>query len=227
MAATLGAVVLVTGATRAFAASPAHAANALRRPPLPTILTMVESSAEDIVDDALAHDRAEVIRRASELRSAANGRDVRRLSRSGVPAADVADLGRRATRVSRLARSGSFVGVALAANDVSELVPELYARFRNPVPPVIGRLDYLEREIELRSIAAQPRRVAQAMTELERVWPRARRKVVAAGGSREAAVYGRHVATLGRLAPGSGRAVQAEAVRGLALVDDLERVFVG
>jgi hypothetical protein len=186
---------------------------------------VIESSAEDIVDYALARDRADVVRGASELRSAANSGDTRALRRSGVPAAKIADLGRRATRVSRLARARSFIDVALAANGVSELIPELYARFRNPVPPVILRLDYLDREVELQSFAGQPRRIALAITELEQAWPRARRKVVAAGGSREAAAYSRHVATLGRLAPGAGREVQAEAERGLALVDELERVF--
>ena len=191
----------------------------------PAILGTVESRAEDIVDYALAGDRGSVVAEAARLKSDANGEAARVLLRSGVRPPEVALLGRRSGRVATLARSGSFVAVALSANAVSQLMPALYTYFRDPVPPDVLKLDWLDREAQLRSLAHEPSGVSAVVAELARTWPLVRRKVVLAGGASEAAAYDRHVAALQRLDPAAGKRVQAEASWGLGLVDDLERVF--
>jgi hypothetical protein len=191
------------------------------------VLTDVESSAEDIVDDALAHNRSSVVATASTLRRAANGPAATALRSAGVPPAVVRDLGQRANRVARVAGSGSMISIALAANDVSGLMPSLYAHFADPVPPTILELDYLDREAELRSLANQRSRAAAAVTQLAPAWTGVRARVVAAGGKSEAASFDRHVAAMKKLAARTGRSFEAEAARGLELVDQLERVFTG
>jgi hypothetical protein len=206
--------------------APAAAVDAfLVRAAPPTVLGTVESGAEDIVDYALAGDRARVVAEAASLRRDANGQATRVLLRSGVPPSEVALLRKRSNRVAMLARSGSFIAVALSANAVSQLMPALYGHFHDPVPPTVLKLDWLDREAQLRSLAREPSRVSSVVTELARTWPLVRRRVMTAGGASEAAAYDRHVAAMSRLDPRAGKRVQAEASRGLELVDDLERVF--
>ena len=197
------------------------------RAPVPAVLTDVESNAEDIVDDALAGNRGAVVATANTLRRTAYGPAASALRSAGVPQTVVRDLGQRANRVARVAGSGSMISVALAANDVSGLMPSLYAHFSDPVPPTILRLDYLDREAELRSLAHQTSRAAAAVGRLGPAWAGVRARVVAAGGKTDAASFDRHVAAMQGLARRTGRAFEAEAARGLELVDQLERVFTG
>lgn len=212
-----GSVLLALALAGASDAMPAKA-------PPPAALATVESSAEDIVDYALAGDRTHVVAGAARLRAEADGEAARALGRGGVRPAEVALLKKRAAHVDAVARSGPFVAVALSANAVSQLMPGLYGHFRTRVPPTILKLDWLDREAQLRSLARQPAAVASAVADLRRTWPPVRRKVVAAGGAHEARAYDAHVAALRRLDP-ADRRVQAEASRGLELVDDLENVF--
>src|SRR5262249_29719446 len=118
------------------------------RAPVPTVLIDVESSAEDIVDDALAGNRDAVVATAGTLRRSASGPAASALRSTGVPKAVVRDLARRANRVALVSGKGSMISVALAANDVSGLMPTLYAHFSDRVPPTILKLDYLDREAE-------------------------------------------------------------------------------
>jgi hypothetical protein len=195
------------------------------KPPVPASLDATESDAEDLVDVALSGRRADVVSGAGELAATANGPAAAALAHAGVPDAEIARLEQRARRVARVAHSGSFVSVMLASNAVSELMPDLYARFADPVPPLVLKLDYLDREAQFRSLAHQPAKVAEAARALRATWARVRPKVVGAGGAGQAAAYAAHVAAMERLDPAAAAKVQGEAVRGLALVDELEQVF--
>jgi len=197
----------------------------LGKAPAPAILTQTESRAEDLVDLALAGDRTGVIREATRLARETNGSTIAPLTGLGVPRAKVARLSQRANHVYRLARSGSFVEILLAANGVSQLMPSLFGHFYDRVPTPILALDYLDREAELQSLARQPEKVASAVKGIEQTWAGVRPKVIAAGGVSEAAAYQTHVATMKRLEPTEGQKVRAEAVHGLELVDALEQVF--
>ena len=192
---------------------------------VPGALVEIESAAEDTVDLALSGDRTGLVASAARLRALASGRGLKALLSAGVPRGAVAELERRATRVALEARHGRFVGVALAANTVSGLMPGLYARFRNPVPPDVFRLDYLEREAQLRSLAGNRNAVVEAVASLVATWTHIQPKVLRAGGAAEAAAYRAHVGAMRRLARPAGKGLVDEAVRGLALVDELERVF--
>jgi hypothetical protein len=195
--------------------------------PVPAVLTATESGAEDIVDYALAGDRGSVVATAKTLRETANGPAAATLRANGVPAAVIRALEQRADRLARVAGGGSMISVAIAANAVSGLMPSLYARFHDRVPPTILRLDYLDREAQLRSLAHQPPKAVGAVAQLAPAWLGVRRRVIAAGGKHEAALFDHHVAAMKKLGPHTGRSFEAEAARGLELVDQLERVFTG
>ena len=220
----VGGVVSVTAAP-GDAASVSTRKAAFATAPVPPSLKALESSAEDIVDFALSRDRGAVAAEAVRLKAAANGPAAAALSRFGTPSGKVVQLQRRASRVAQLARSGSFIDIALAANAVSQVMPALYGRFRDRVPAAVLALDYLDREAQLRSLARQPEKVSAAVRKLGPTWTRLRAKVIAAGGARQARAYSEHVAAMKRLAPSAQKKVQAEAVHGLELVDELERVF--
>jgi hypothetical protein len=193
--------------------------------PVPSSLKALESSAEDLVDEALAGNRAGVVTTATELAALANGPAAVSLRRAGAPPAMVRRLRQRAAAVHRLAPGGAFPRVALAANAVSGLMPGLYARYRDRVPPSVLTLDYLDREAQLRSLVGERKNVARAVVQLASTWARLRGRVIAAGGRTQAGAYDKHVATMKRVVGGSLQRVRAEAVHGLALVDELEAVF--
>ncbi len=193
--------------------------------PVPSTLTALESSAEDLVDVALAGNRQGVVAGATELSTLANGPAATSLSRAGVPHVLIGRLKQRAGAVRRLAATGAFVRVALAANAVSGLMAQLYGHFRDRVPPSVLTLDYLDREAQLRSLVGERKGVANAVERLEPTWAPLRRKVIASGGKKEAAAFDKHVAAMKRLVAGPLGGVRAEALHGLVLVDQLEGVF--
>ena len=217
----VGALIVPGLTASADAAAPGRSARA----PVPAGLTALESNAEDIVDVALAHDRARVIAMARTLRTSAGGATARVLLDAGAAPADVADLRTRAATVARISDKAPSTTVALAANAVSGVVAKLYARFADPVPVAVRRLDYLDREAQLRSLAGQRKAVPPVVARLTATWLSLRPVVIAHGGKSVAAAYGRHVAAMRRLAQKPDGAFRSEAVNGLNIVDELEGVF--
>jgi hypothetical protein len=215
-----GAIVAALVVALAIAAAPARATPQARaRPPVPASLSALESNAEDIVDVALAHDRPRVIAMAGTLASSAGGMG------AGATPAQIAALRARAAVVARLSHAGPFTAIALAANAVSAVVTELYAHFSDPVPVAVRRLDYLDREAQLRSLAGQGKAIPPVVARLAATWKPLRPSVIGHGGQTVAAAYGRHVAAMTRLAQSPGSTFRSEAVNGLNIVDELETVF--
>ena len=213
----------MSGATLAAGVPAADGREA--RQPVPPGLTTLESSAEDIVDVALAHDRAHVVALAATLRANAGKSTTRVLLDAGAAPADVATLRARAAHVAQISRAAPYTSVALAANAVSAVVAVLYGRFSDPVPVPVRRLDYLDREAQLRSLAGQRKAVQPVVARLAATWASLRPAVAAHGGQTVAAAYGRHVAAMQHLAGNPDGAFRSEAVNGLNLVDELEAVF--
>jgi hypothetical protein len=202
-----------------------HSQEPKRKARVPASLGRVESGAEDTIDFAHAGNRARVVATARALLHAAEGPAAADLREVGVPADRIAELRSSARLLKSLAPRGAFARVSLAANRVSALMPELYARYRDPVPPDVLKLDYLDREAQLRSLAGDQASVPGVVIELSSTWTGLRPRVIDAGGRRVAARYARHVASMRRLARGQGGALQKEAGTGLELVDELEDQF--
>jgi hypothetical protein len=199
--------------------------SAKRKPPVPASLGRVESGAEDMIDFAHAADRAKVIATSRALSRAATTRAGGDLRAAGVPESAIAELAARARLLKSIAPHTDFARLSLAANRISALMPEFYARYRDPVPPAVLRLDYLDREAQLRSLAGDPAAVPGVVGRLSSTWAGLRPRVIDVGGRRIAARFTRHVASMRRLRRGPPDALQREAATGLELVDALERQF--
>jgi hypothetical protein len=193
---------------------------------VPGSLGEVESGAEDTIDFARRGERAKVLSTSRLLSRAAEGPAAADLRDAGVPEGRISILKDRARVLERLAPRADLDRVSLAANHVSALMPEFYARYEDPVPSDVLKLDYLDREAQLRSVAGGEALVIRAVNELASTWTSLRSRVVDAGGRQVAARFTRHVGSIRRLARGSDpNALQKEAANGLELVDELERQF--
>ena len=193
---------------------------------VPASLKRAETAAEDVIGNLEKGLPAKSKAEAQLLKALAHGRAAADLRNSGIPALKVRVLQQRADRVAQLSATGApALDVSLAANDLSRMMPSLYAHYTDPVPTAVLKLDYLEREIQLQSQAAQPAREQAALVSLRATWAKVRPWLVQAGGAKVATAYDAHVRALGRAAQPA--ALQQEAVNGLAIVDQMEGVFLG
>jgi hypothetical protein len=139
------------------------AAASVKRPTVRAGLKRAETAAEDVIayleQGRPAKSRAE----AKLLKRLTHGKVAAELAQAGVPKVKIQALQQRAERVERLSSGGApKLDVSLAANQVSQLMPSLYARYKDPVPPAVLRLDYLDREIQLRSMGGQTGQIQAA-----------------------------------------------------------------
>ena len=192
---------------------------------VPNALTRAESAAEDIIGFLEQGQPAKSHAEARILRDLAHGEAADALRQAGVRPTSIRTFQQQADRTARLSLGGaSALRVSLAANGVSRLMPAFYAHYQDRVPAAVLRLDYLDREVQLRSEAGQAARVDRAVRQLAASWQQLRPQLVAVGGTQVATSYDRHVAALER--GGSATAVQEQAVHGLDIVDQMETVFL-
>lgn len=225
----------LVGGSAAGAIATANQAQATTTPPalvaaatstVPKSLMRTETAAEDVIGFLEKGQPAKSRSEARIMRQLAHGTAADALRTSGVPPATIVALQQRVDRVARLSASGApALRVSLAANAVSKMMPALYGRYLDPVPSAVLKLDYLDREIQLRAQAGQTAKVKAAAAELARTWQQLRPQVVKAGGAKVAAAYDRHVTALQRGA--TTTAVSKQALHGLDIVDQIEGVFLG
>lgn len=192
---------------------------------MPQSLTRAETAAEDVIGflehGQVAKSKAE----ARILRRLAYGPAADVLRRSGVSAARIRVFQQRADRTARLSTAGSSaLAVSQAANDVSQLMPGFYARFRDPVPATVLALDYLDRQVQLDVRAGQNAKLGATVRRLEASWQQLRPQLIKAGGAALATCYDRHVNALKR--GGTASTMERAAVSGLSIVDKMETVFL-
>lgn len=193
---------------------------------VPKALTRAETAAEDVIGYLEKGKPAKSKAEARVLHDLAHGRAADALRQAGVPRARVNELQRRADRTVRLSLRGApVVQVSGAANAVSQLMPGFYARYQDPVPAAVLKLDYLDRQVQLDSQQGRTAKLRSTVRQLDVTWQRLRPQVVKAGGTRVATAYDQHVNALQR--GGAATATQKQAVHGLDLVDQMEGVFLG
>lgn len=193
---------------------------------VPASLKRAETAAEDVIGFLEKGQPAKSKAEAKLLRDLAHGRAATDLRKAGVPRASIAAFGQRADRTARLSLGGgSALAVSQAANHVSQLMPGFYARFKDPVPAAVLKLDYLDRQVQLDAKAGQRAKLRRTVSDLATTWRQLRPALVGAGGSPVAKAYDGHVAALKR--GGTATAVQKQAIRGLDIVDQMEKVFLG
>ena len=193
---------------------------------VPKPLTRAETAAEDVIGFLETGKPAKSKAEARILRTLAHGRAADALRRAGVPEAQIKAFQQRADRTQKLSLANARgLQVSLAANSVSRLMPDFYARYQDPVPAAVLKLDYLDREVHLRSQAGHHARVDRTVRQLEATWQRVRPQLVKADGTKVATAYDQHVNALKH--GGTAAATQRQAVHGLDLVDQMEGVFLG
>ena len=193
--------------------------------PVPASLRSAESAAEDLIDEALAGERDQVVTSADELAAAA-GPLANALRRAGAAPAEISDFQRRALVTRRLAPKAPLIDVALASNHAFELLPDFFSRFKIDVPADVTKLDYLYFEAKLQSKARNAAKLGGAVRQLRGVWTPLRPKVIKAGGVKAAADYDAHLVAMTGLSDNAhAERTQREAQRGLDLVDVIESVF--
>jgi hypothetical protein len=233
-AALLAAGLLVVPAACGEHASPNQAARTTTpvqtAPPpnstVPAELTRAETAAEDVIGFLEQRKPAKSKAEARILADLAHGQAAASLRLAKVPAPRIKAFQQRADRTRRLSsRNARPLPVSLAANSVSQLMPSFYAHYHDPVPPTVLKLDYLDREVQLRSQAGQRTKVRGAVRKLQATWRQLRPQLVKRGGTKEAKAYDRHVSALKR--GGRATAIQKQAVHGLDVVDKMEGVFLG
>jgi hypothetical protein len=222
-----GAAGFAAATTAASAPASPRAAAPAAKPAstVPAPLTRAETAAEDVIgfleQGKAAKSRAE----ARLLAELAHGKAGAALIAAGVPTAKVKAFQQRADRVAALSKTDAgALRVSLAANAVSELMPAFYARFTDPVPPTVLKLDHLDREIQLQSKARDVAKQRAAVGQLAATWKQLRPQLLAAGGGAVVKAYDAHVKAVKK--PQSRAALQKEAVHGLDAVDQMEKVFL-
>lgn len=212
-------------ATTTTNARGAPAAAATLTSTVPRSVTRAETAAEDVIGFLEKGQPAKSRAEARLLQQLAHGRAATDLTKGGVTAAQVTEFQRRADRVAQLSASAApRLQVSLAANHVSQLMPAFYGRFHDPVPPSVLKLDYLERQVQLSSIAGSKAGVRSNVAVIAATWTTLRPAVVAAGGASVARSYDAHVQTLQKKA--SPDSVQKQALLGLGIVDNIEKAFL-
>lgn len=192
---------------------------------VPRALTRAETAAEDVIGFLEKGKPAKSKAEARILRNLAHGKAADALRRAGVPERQIKVFQQRADQTARLSLAEATpANVSLAANGVSQLMPGLYARYQDPVPPAVLKLDYLDREVQLRSQAGQRSKARAAVRQIDATWRQLRPQLVSAGGATVAKAYDRHIKAL--KAGGAPTAIQREAAHGLEIVDQMEGVFL-
>lgn len=193
---------------------------------VPKSLMRAETAAEDVIGFREQGKPAKSKAEARILRDLAHGKAADDLRRAGVSESQIAAFQHRADRTARLSLGGaSTLRVSLAANSVSQLMPGFYARYQDPVPPTVLKLDYLDRQVQLDARGGHRAKLRATVRQLDATWQQLRPQLVQAGGVNVAKAYDQHVNALKR--GGTATAIQKQAVHGLDIVDQMEGVFLG
>lgn len=193
---------------------------------VPKPLTRAETAAEDVIGFLEKGQPAKSKAEARILRDLAHGQAADALRRAGVPQAQITAFQQRADRTARLSLGGApALHVSQASNSVSQLMPGFYARYHDPVPATVLKLDYLDRQVQLDAQAGQKAKLRGTVRQLKATWQQLRPQLVKAGGATVAKSYDRHVTALKH--GGTVSTTQKQAVHGLNIVDQMEGVFLG
>ena len=193
---------------------------------VPQSLTRAETAAEDVIGFLEKGQLAKSHAEARILHRLAHGPAAAALRQNGVTVALIGEFQRRADKATRLSLANApALEVSQAANDVSQLMPGFYARFKDPVPSKVLTLDYLDRQVQLDVWAHDKARLADTVRQLDATWQTVRPLLVNAGGVAVAKRYDLHLSALKQ--GGAASMLRKESVNGLDLVDKMEGVFLG
>ncbi len=154
---------------------------------IPPALAEVESLSEDAFDDALAGEEAKVRQEAGRLVRGWRGYRAA-AARAGATDDDLRAMDAAAQHFQAdAAHPASPTAMARSANAISGLMDRFLVLYTPAVPPVVGRLDFLAREIVLDGMSRDFAAAVKHQTETQAAWELLRPLVVHQAGGQPAA----------------------------------------
>ena len=124
------------------------------------------------------------------------------------------------------ASAKNAAGVAQAANNLSAAIADLYTAYHPARPADLGRLDVLERQVQIDLAAGEQDAVADSLAKITAVWARLKPVIAAHNGGAAAAQFDTSLAAQqDALGAHNTAALGKAADAALALVDTLEQLF--
>ncbi|MFN8503114.1 hypothetical protein [Kouleothrix sp.] len=190
---------------------------------VPDALSTIEAQAEDIADAVPGGSWAKVSADVDAARAAWQGYAG---EHDGVPAPFRDALAGALARLQKAAAGKQPRATLQAANDLSAAVVDLFAVYQPALPPDLGWLDVLGRQVKLDVAASDYAAAADSLAKAGAVWARLKPVVLAHDGAGVAAKFDGSLAALQKaLAGKNSAALEREAEHALALVDALEGLF--
>lgn len=192
---------------------------------VPPSLQSIEADSEDIIDVVPSGDWVSVEADVSSI-SGAWTEYLPRAAGDGAPRPLTDSLAAGLEHLQASASVQDVAGTMQAANDVSAAVIELFELYHPVVPPDIGRLDVLGRQVVLDAAANDLSAARETLVSQDEVWARVKLIALRQGGTKAAANFDDCLAAQHRALEGADvAALSNEASRGLEVVDVLEGVF--
>jgi len=161
---------------------------------VPQTILDIESTAEDVYDEALLNNVAVVKADAAKMKAAWAGFRARAI-KDGASEQHATALDKAIAKLMTAAGvNPGPAALARAANGVSAPMDELFALYHPKVPAAVLALDYLGREIALDGMDANFTSATSHVNDLETVWKRLRQSTVNAGGSSQATQFDASIA---------------------------------
>jgi hypothetical protein len=192
---------------------------------VPNDLMTVEAQAEDIIDFVPGGNWSKVNADISTIDKAWSAYQPQ-AAKDGATQAMQDGFSQALSRLKSASTSQDALGTLQAANDLGATVVDMFALYQSAVPPEIGRLDVLERQIIL-DVEKQDSDAANAtLAKINTVWESVKPSVLSHDGKDEAAQFDQSLATQAEaLGAQDSAALTDEARNGLEIVDALEQVY--
>ena len=193
---------------------------------VPTILLDIEDTAEDAFDHALAGNVLAVRADASKLATSWSSFRATAIA-DGVSQADAASLDAAIAALPQAASANKTpVELARAADTVSAPMDRLFAVYNPASPPVLLKLDYLGREVQLDARSSDFSGASTHRSEAAAAWNAIRSQVESKGGATQATEFDASLASMdAAIQAKDATALESAAVHELNLVDDIEKLF--
>jgi hypothetical protein len=192
---------------------------------IPGSLQDIEAQAETIFDALSGENWAEAKKAVAAIGAAWQTYQAQ-AARDGAPQPFQDALSAAFDRLQKAASANSASGALQAANDLSAATIDLYSVYQPAVPPDLGRLDMLERQIVLDVAASDLAAAANTLAIVDAIWARLKPLMLLHNGSELAAQFDASLAAQRTAWEGKkGSAVTEQAQKALELVDALEKLY--
>jgi len=193
---------------------------------MPDRLTAMEAQAEDIMDVVPQADWPAVQTDINAIETAWKSYQAQ-AKRDGVAPASVARMESVVAALKSAATAKDSKAALQAANDVSAGLVEMMALYDAAVPPEIGWLDVLERQVILDTTRNDEAAAKNNLVGIHARWNQVKPAVLKHGGQKEAEQFEQSLEKQARAMDANNSAALAgEARVALEIVDALEKVFL-